>query len=90
MNTGWRSVSLSIGPGSTSLPAVLETFDRKTAGAYVTALRARSLSRATTGKRLSALSSMWAWLGSKGHVEANVWRRPRERCRNPQRTSEGA
>jgi integrase len=52
----------------------LETFDRKAAGAYVTALRGRAISRATAGKRLSALSSLWAWLGTKGHVEMNVWR----------------
>ncbi len=70
----------------------IEAFDRKTAGAYVTALRARPLSRATAGKRLSALSSMWGWLSSKGHVEANVWRGhgsgavPRsERAKEPER-----
>lgn len=59
--------------GSNLTPTV-ETFDRKTAGRYVTALLARQMDRNTIGKRLWSLSALWRWLISKGHTDDNPWR----------------
>ena len=57
-----------------SITPALESFDRKTAGRYVSSLLARKMHRATLGKRLWFLSSLWRWLVSKGHADANPWR----------------
>lgn len=53
----------------------IEAVDRKAAGAYVSHLLGMGLDRQkTVSKRLWSLSSLWRYLISKGHTEANVWR----------------
>jgi integrase len=57
------------------LPPTIETFDRRTAGRYVTHLLSGGLDRQkTVTKRLWSLSRLWSWLESKGYTEGNVWR----------------
>lgn len=54
--------------------ALIEAFDRKVAGAYVTALLGRGLDRGkTVSKRLWSLSAFWKFLIRKGYTEANPW-----------------
>lgn len=52
-------------------PVSVETFRRKDAGAYVSGALS-SLNRKTANKYISALSSFWKWLASRGHIEEDV------------------
>lgn len=52
---------------------VLERVSRRIAGAYVSSRIAGGTHPKTLNKDVSALSTYWRWLETKGHVETNVW-----------------
>ncbi len=54
---------------------LIESFDRKTAGRYITEhLLLAGTRRTTVNRRLSASSAYWRWLIKRGHALTNPWR----------------
>jgi integrase len=57
------------------LAPTIESFDRRTAGRYVSHLLTSGLDRSSTlTKRLWSLSRLWAWLQQKGYTDQQPWR----------------
>lgn len=53
----------------------IEGVTRKVAGTYISkAFSALGKNARTTNKDISCLSSYWAWLKNKGHIEDNIWK----------------
>jgi len=56
------------------VPAVLEAFDRRTAGRFVAdAIVGAGVNRKTGNRWVSAVSAYWKWMVRRGHVDSNTW-----------------